>query len=234
MTPTPMGVDAVIFDLDDTLILEYDFVLSGYAAVAQRVAPLLGFPEDGLLRRLTQIYETPDRARAFDTLLTPFGRGDLISTCIDTYRGHTPQIQLTPEAEAVLTHFLQCVPVGVVTDGPLVMQEAKVAALGLRNRGVEVVCTDALGGKDAWKPSPVGLLEVLSRIGVEPARSVYIADNPHKDFIATARAGVLSIRLRHVGQLHYNCEPRYANEPMYEVADLRDVLALINCPQSCC
>lgn len=133
-----------------------------------------------------------------------------------------------PPAEALLLELLDHVKVGVVTDGPLVMQEAKVAALGLRERGLEVVCTDSLGGRETWKPSPIGLVEVLRRLDVAPDRAVYIADNPHKDFLATARAGVHSIRLRHEGQLHADCVPETGAEPEHEIGELTDALTLLS------
>lgn len=230
MTSAPFEVDAVILDLDDTLIREHDFVLSGYAAVAEDLAPVLDAPKQGLLNELVRIYDSPDRSRAFNALLDPYERPDLVRRCIDTYRGHAPDIRLTASAESLLTQLLRRVPVGVVTDGPLVMQEAKVAALGLRERGVDVVCTDALGGKAAWKPSPAGLLEVLARLGTDPDRAVYIADNPHKDFVATARAGVHSVRLRQPGQLHHDCEPEPGAGPEREVTDLADVHPLLRLP----
>lgn len=230
MTWTPIEVDAIILDLDDTLIREHDFVLSGYAAVAKSLAPILNAQESELRTRLSSIYDGPDRARAFNVLLEPFGRPDLVMTCVDTYRSHSPSIALTPSAESFLTQILGRIPVGVVTDGPLVMQEAKVEAVGLRKRGIEVVCTDSLGGKAAWKPSPAGLIEVLRRLDTEPARAVYIADNPHKDFIATARAGVWSIRLRHPGQLHENCTPDIGAEPDLEITDLTEALTALSLP----
>ncbi|GAA8846836.1 HAD family hydrolase [Helicobacter pylori] len=230
MTHSPLEVDAVILDLDDTLIREHDFVLSGYAAVARDLAPTLGVPERAIGDALRGIYDSPDRSRAFDALLEPHGRPDLVRRCIDTYRGHAPSIHLTPSAELLLTELLGRVPVGVVTDGPLVMQEAKVTALGLRDRGVEIVCTDALGGRETWKPSPAGLVEALTRLDAAPHRAVYIADNPHKDFVATARAGVHSVRLRQPGQLHHDCEADPGGEPEQEVRDLRDVVTLLQLP----
>lgn len=227
MTAPVFDVDAVVLDLDDTLIREHDFVLSGYSAVAEALSHELDVPQRDLLDQLNVIYEGPDRSRAFNALLDPFGRADLVTTCIDTYRSHKPRISLTPDAEDLLAGLLTLVPVGVVTDGPLVMQEAKVAALSLRERGVEVVCTDALGGRGAWKPSPLGLHEVASRLGVEAARAVYIADNPHKDFIATARAGMHSIRFRQWGQLHAGCEPEGDGTPDHEITNLADTWAIL-------
>lgn len=230
--PKRIVVDTILLDLDDTLIREHDFVLSGYSAVAAELAPALGIADSDIRSRLIQIYDSPDRSRAFNTLLEPFGRLDLVHSCINTYRTHYPQIELTPSANALLRALDGRVALGVVTDGPLAMQEAKVVALGLRDRCIEVVCTDSIGGKATWKPSPAGILEVLTRLDADPTRAVYIADNPHKDFLASARAGVHSIRLRHEGQLHAACEAEVGGAPDHEISDLIEALDLLVLPTS--
>lgn len=221
-------VEAVVLDLDDTIIREHDYVLSGYAAVAAALSPALSVPESQLLDRLTEIYDGPNRSRAFNALLDPFGRPDLVAACIDSYRCHIPRIGLTDSAEALLTQLLGQVPVGVVTDGPLVMQEAKIEALGLRDRGVKVICTDALGGRQMWKPSPAGLVAVLNDLGAPPRRAVYIGDNPHKDFLAASRAGMHSVRLRQPGQLHASCQAERGADAGAEIPDLADAFSVIN------
>ena len=61
-------VDAVIFDLDDTLYPERAFALSGFSAVADAFQDLLGAPVEAAaeMRRLLDIGH---RQRIFNTLL---------------------------------------------------------------------------------------------------------------------------------------------------------------------
>ncbi|WP_106849629.1 HAD family hydrolase [Blastococcus sp. Marseille-P5729] len=220
-------VDAVILDLDDTLIRERDYVSSGYEAVAKTLEGLLDTPARTLVCRLEAIFDSPDRARAFDAVLAPFGREDLVAQCVETYRSHKPNVELKASAQVLLEQLSGVVALGVVTDGPLVMQEAKVAALQLRERGLKVVCTDSLGGRDAWKPSPIGLIEVFRQLEVRPDRAVYVADNPHKDFLAASRAGTHSVRLQEKGQLHVDCAAPAGGEPEFVVQDLLSILDFV-------
>lgn len=223
-------VDGVILDLDDTLITEHSYVESGYRAVSRWLSPQVGIPEQNLLNRLWAIFDSKDRSRAYDALLGPMGRPDLVADAVGTYRGHEPEIVLTHEATLLLKALHPCCPVAVVTDGPAAMQDAKVQAVGLREAGIHVVLTDELGGRATWKPSPAGLLVAASILGVDPSRCVYVGDNPHKDFLAARRAGMYSIRYRTAGQLHEGCQASDGEGPDLEVTSMAGVLAALRTP----
>lgn len=89
---------AVIFDLDDTLYLEKDFVVSGFRAAAQCLARRLHLDAEELLSQMLQILGTNGRGRVFDTLLaqlkidsTPW-----LPMLLQAYRSHHPTISLFP------------------------------------------------------------------------------------------------------------------------------------------
>lgn len=222
-------VRAVVFDLDDTLVLERDYVRSGYAHVARWLAPRLSVEAESVERELWTIFDSPHRARAYDRLLEMHGVRDarLVEECVDSYRQHAPDIALSASASEILDWCLEHGPVGVVTDGPSAMQEGKVAALGLAERGIEIVISNEISGRRSWKPSSIGIREVCRRMGVPPRHGVYVGDNPHKDFLAARAAGLGSIRYRTTGQLHAAVTPDPGAEPDVEIHDLtelRDVL----------
>lgn len=221
----------VVFDMDDTLFRETEFVFSGYAAVSKRVGPSLGVPSNKVFLELMEIFATPDRSKAFNVLLDRYGREDLINDCVATYRNHRPDISLTQDASFALSACLRYGPVGLVTDGPESMQAAKVEALHLRERGVFVVLSDSLGGRAAWKPSPVGLLEVAHRMQIPTDQLVYVADNPLKDFLAATRAGMKSIRYRAEWQLHARAEAASASaSPTIEIGSLKCLPQVLGLP----
>ena len=60
---------AIVFDLDDTLYPEQAFVFSGYEAVARVFARRLGMSADSLVRRMRDLFGTPDRGRVFDVIV---------------------------------------------------------------------------------------------------------------------------------------------------------------------
>ena len=78
------------------------------------------------------------------------------------------------------------VRLGVFSDYPV---EAKLEALELRNR-FEVTACASDAGIMALKPSPKGLLVACSKLGCEPARTLYVGDRVDVDGEAAQRAGM--------------------------------------------
>ena len=76
----------VIFDLDDTLYSEKQYVRSGYKAVAK----LLG--DEALVDRLWTYFENGNPA--IDELLNELGCIGRKEECLEAYREHIPEIKL--------------------------------------------------------------------------------------------------------------------------------------------
>jgi putative hydrolase of the HAD superfamily len=234
---------AVIFDLDDTLYPEREFVMSGYATVARWCGRMLGLDAQWCQERLRSIYDTPDRARAFDKLLElarperPEGvelthdqARDAVQKMIAVYRCHRPSLHPFPGVPELLSRLGAILPLGLVSDGELTMQERKLDALGLAEIFDTVVFSDALG-REHWKPSPRPLLEAAAHMGCDPAGVVYVADNPAKDFLAARRAGMQGWRLRPEGGVYAHLEPETPEHaPHREISDLQAVEDLVLTP----
>ena len=199
--------EAVIFDLDDTLYAESDYVLSGFKAVSAWAKETLGFSETNTYEELKQLFDDGIRGNTFDLWLRNKGLqpDDWRESMVQAYRDHRPSIALSNEVSELLDELQTSFQVGLITDGYLSVQQRKVTALGLQDRLDCVVYSDALGC-DAWKPSPRPFEEALSRLGVEANRAVYIGDNPAKDFRGAAGLGMATIRVRLPGRLHCDAE----------------------------
>jgi putative hydrolase of the HAD superfamily len=186
----------VVFDLDDTLYPEHDFVASGFQAV------------DALLRArgirrflpvAQQLFQGGLRGRIFDCALEQIGTipsPELVAELIAEYRSHAPRLSLFPDARWVLDHFATST-IGLLTDGFSQTQRNKVRALGIEPRFAAIVYTDDLG-RAHWKPSPAPFEKIASLLGMqhEMHRLVYVADNPKKDFIAPNQLGWTTIRIQ--------------------------------------
>lgn len=184
----------LVFDLDDTLYEELTFVKSGFRAVAQYLNKQYSIPvQTGLEFMIAKL--SSGRGRIFDDLLIHHGiyKKDLVRKCISIYRLHQPEIKLYPEADACLERFRNY-PLYIVTDGNKVVQKNKIKALGLEGRVKFVFITHRYGIKNA-KPSPYCFLKICEREKVTPKEVVYIADNPHKDFVGIKPLGFKTIRI---------------------------------------
>ncbi len=183
------GIQAVIFDLDDTLYSEKDYVKSGYTAVADILPQLPNAYE-----RFWQAFECGKKV--FDTVLGEAGllTSEVLSQCIETYRLHKPKIELY---EGVIGLF-EClhkrgIKIGIITDGRPEGQRNKIEALGLEKMVDNIIITDELGGPSFRKPNDISFRIMQRRLGIPFSNILYVGDNPAKDFIAPRQLGMQSI-----------------------------------------
>jgi len=207
------GLQAVVFDLDDTLYAERDYVFSGFRAVAVRTEKEFGLPAEQSFVELRRLFETGVRGATFDRFLDLYGLStdQNVAAMVQTYRQHKPQISLDDATRALLERLgLRC-RLGLVTDGALDVQRRKVAALDLTGLLDVIVYSDALG-RDAWKPSPKPFHTVLGRLSVDATAALYVGDNPAKDFRGARRVGMSTVRVRRPDGLHRYREPNRAED----------------------
>jgi putative hydrolase of the HAD superfamily len=192
----------VLFDMDDTLYPEHEFVDGGFAAVATWLAPRLGVPADELRARLWTLHGRDGRGRLFDTLLEEHAAGpdpDLVRACLLLYRTHTPRLRPFRGVPALL-ESLQAggVRLGIVSDGTPAVQHRKLAGLGgIAGRFEVVVMTGELG-PDAAKPSPIPFRVACRLLDLVPADVVYVGNDPRKDFAGARDAGLATVRVGRV------------------------------------
>ena len=219
---------AVIFDLDDTLYPERAYVFSGFAAVAEAFKEILGDPTEaaGQMRRL---FDTEHRRRVFNRLLIDRSLTedpDLVSRMITTYRTHRPAIELYRDADAALTRFRKTHKLGLLTDGPTVMQRAKINALKLGPRVEAIILTDELGPEFS-KPHPRSFEQITEQLDVEPGRCTYVADNPAKDFIGPNALGWGTVRVIRPAGVYHDAAPAEGGAAQHRIDALDQLDAVL-------
>lgn len=222
---------AVVFDLDDTLYLERDYVFSGFRAVARWAERTLSVPATLGYRELVQLFDAGVRGHTFDVWLGQHhaDAARYVEAMVEVYRAHTPDIAPFPEVPALLKRLGRVYKLGLVSDGYLDVQRKKFTALNLAAYFDAVVFSD-LWGRAAWKPSRKPFLAVLEGLGrVLPQNAVYVADNPLKDFLGPRQLGMGAIRVRYPAGLHCDAVPpsqMYASAATIpSLLDLEDALA---------
>jgi putative hydrolase of the HAD superfamily len=187
-------VKAVLFDLDQTLYPEADFVRSGFRAVAAHLAERCGGAVTSLTEEMESILWQEGRGRVFDLLRDRHGWGARVApeTLLHLYRTHAPTLRLYADASALLAELPG--PLGLVTDGHPTVQHNKIAALGLATRFSAIVCTADIG-PHAAKPAATGYCVCLERLGVAPEDTAYVGDDAAKDFAAPRALGMRTVRV---------------------------------------
>jgi putative hydrolase of the HAD superfamily len=189
----------VIFDLDDTLYEERQFVRGGFAEVARELERRGAGPADEAQRWLEHYHFAESRAGVFQKLAHRLGFPEAwIPELVALFRAHRPQLALAADAVEVLPRLRRRYRLGCVTDGWADVQRRKVAALGIEPYLDALVVADELG-RDFWKPHARPFRECCALLGVEPAEALVVGDNPERDVAGARAAGLRSARIRRDG-----------------------------------
>ena len=179
-------VRAVVFDLDDTLYSEKDYVRSGFRAVARVLSDV-----DRVYDKLWAAFE--QGLPAIDTVLHQENIRDegRKAACLQAYRGHTPQIALYDGVKHMLEDLRAAgIKLGILTDGRPEGQRNKLEALGLAELVDEIIITDELGGEAFRKPDDIAFRMMQRKLNVPFSAMVYVGDNMSKDFTAPRQLGM--------------------------------------------
>ncbi len=207
----------VVFDLDDTLYAERDYVLSGFKAVGA----LLGDPEAAeKMMAAWQAGEDPYAAVSDSEEET----GRLLAH----YRGHLPEISLRAGAEETLKALqARGVAMAIVTDGRSGSQRQKIKALGLDR----FVAPDLIFiSEETGEPKTGGkaLRSIVSRFP-EASGFFFIGDNPAKDFVVPNRLGWTTVCVAgNGGNIHSQALGQAeGGDPQAIVGSIKDILPLV-------
>ncbi len=214
-------IETILFDLDDTLIVELEWARSGWRLVAEQLASTSGHDVEELERMMATFFAL-DRAHVFDQLAEFLGLdGHARRACIERYRTTPRPLALAPDARAAL-EFAAGRRTGIVTDGALATQRAKVEGAGIASRVEVVVYTDALG-PGCGKPSPAGFVEALRALGTKPESAIYVGDNAAKDFVGPRALGMRSVQVTRAGGVYEGVAAPAGGEPDVVVASLLEL-----------
>lgn len=182
----------VVFDLDDTLYKEIDFVDSGFRHVLRE----LGLDES-LVQQMRDWLV--DGQSVFGELAKASMQAADVgeSRLVELYRNHMPEIKLDTGTRKTLDYLKKSQPgVALITDGRSVTQRNKIEALGLNGYFDIIQISEETG---FTKPHPHNFEQIVAYFGSD-SLYCYVADNPKKDFIAPSELGWLSVMLKDDGR----------------------------------
>lgn len=186
-------IDAVLFDLDETLIdrraaieaflpdqhRRLSDMLQGVSA-ARYTAAFLALEEGGLVDK-SRLYP-----RLADELGLTAGSADLL---LADFRASYPgfaalSVGALDTLAALRRHGLR---LGIVSNGQNVVQSAKIAATGLLSAVDTVVISESVGLR---KPHRLIFELAARRLDTAPARCLFVGDNPEADVMGAEEAGM--------------------------------------------
>ncbi len=187
----------LIFDMDETLYPERQFIRSGFRAVAVDVERRFGVPADAAFEALLRILRRGGRRHALQTLCASFGLpATAVPELVTVIRRHQPALHLPNVSVDVLARArAEGWRLGILTNGLPDVQARKVRALGL-DRLVDVVVYAQEWGSGKGKPERESFDVVRARLDTPPALTVFVGDDPWCDIVGARSAGLHTILLR--------------------------------------
>lgn len=186
----------LVFDMDDTLYLERDYVRSGFYFVDEF---LLKKGIIGFYSKAWSAFLSGYRSNTFNVVLDELNvdySSELITALVKCYRQHDPVISLCEDVALVLNQLKNKYTLGVITDGDITSQKNKFSTLNISEYISKVIFTDALAvNRACWKPHRQSYDDIVDYFNVEHNQCVYIGDNEEKDFITAKKLGWKTIRI---------------------------------------
>jgi putative hydrolase of the HAD superfamily len=147
---------------------------------------------------------------------------------VKVYRAHEPSLTLFPEVRKILPELSSRFKLGLVSDGYLEVQQKKWAALGL-DRYFEAVIFSDTWGRACWKPDHLPYIEAMAKCDIHAAATIYVGDNPLKDFLGANELGMGTVMVRRpAGVYSGDRPPSAAHAPDAEIVNLSGLLELID------
>ena len=182
----------VVFDLDDTIYKEIDFLKSAYRQIAAHLAAQIG---KDIYQEMLQLYE--EKQNVFEVILSKYALHNSSESLLEIYRFHQPTIKCSPYFRRFLQQLKKknC-KIGLITDGRSATQRNKLNSLKI-NRLIDfIVISEEIGTE---KPNKKNYLFFEEQLGKNYLYT-YIGDNPKKDFITPNQLGWQTIGVRDNGR----------------------------------
>lgn len=212
-----MEKKTIVFDLDDTLVKEIDYLKSAFRAIATQLDP----DNETLFDEMFGWYQA--KQDVFGNLENRYEKA-VKDELKHFYRNHFPDFNPLSESRDLLIelkndgHYL-----GLVTDGFSVTQRNKIRALDIGYLFDLIVVSEEFGSE---KPDERNFA-VFSQFGTQ--RYFYISDNVKKDFIAPNKLGWTTVCLLDDGtNIHtqdFNKDLIYLpTEKIYQLSELKSII----------
>ena len=167
----------IVFDLDDTLYKEIDFVKSAYIYINSYINSRFNIDLSKNIKKCLA-----GEVNFFDLINSKLhpDHSFPIEKYLELYRFHYPEIKLSKDTsvffEKILSHNIEF---SIITDGRSISQRNKIKALGLYDLVKNIIISEETG----FEKPHLNNFKILNRI-YSNKKLIYIADNTSKDFLA--------------------------------------------------
>lgn len=214
----------VVFDLDDTLYKERDYVYSALRFAGSWLTNNYQINEAS--ETLLKFFESGEKDPIGKFCHLKGLKTEEVSGLISQVRSHAPLISLDTGASDVIKWLHKAgYSYSILTDGRSITQRRKIEALGLTQVRL-VIISEEIGSE---KPNLKGFEVIQDTIAA--SEYLYIGDNPKKDFIAPKALGWTTVMLKaNEKNIHKQVlEPELSKHPDHIIRTFWQLRRLIEC-----
>lgn len=219
-------IKAVVFDLDDTLISERQYILSGFKVISNEISNMYNLDREEIYEKMINLFEESSK-NVFNRILDYFNikySKDEIMKLINIYRNHKPNIRFYDDVIPSINKIKKYgIKIGIITDGYKETQNKKIDVLNCKTLFDEIIITDELG-KEYWKPHERSYKLMSKKLNVDLSEMVYIGDNEAKDFVTANLLGVKTIRIERINGIYKENLLSNRYKAKYKLDCLEDLL----------
>ena len=210
-----------VFDLDDTLFPEVDYLKSAYRYIASQLAAA---SNSNLYSEMLLRYQKGENV--FEWIINTYGSNTNINMpwLLQQYREHVPQIELPKAAKDFLQQLMLCnIPLGLITDGRSIMQRNKLKSMGIENWFSDIIISEEFGSE---KPDRRNYLFFQNK---HPQKRFYFfGDNTRKDFIVPLQLGWQAFCLKDTSHHIHRQQLTLLSESCHIISSFNDIELLID------
>lgn len=185
----------LVFDLDDTLYYEKEYVLGGFKEVCNYLSMKYYIDFKELYDKCEKILNVYGRGKIFDLLCNEYNIKEDVINLVEIYRNLRPKLELYEDSKYILEFAKKRkINLGLITDGYAKVQWNKIKALKLDCVIDKIIVTDDYG-QGFGKPNKRAYIEMMNYFNADGYESIYVGDNPNKDFISAKELGFKTIRI---------------------------------------
>jgi putative hydrolase of the HAD superfamily len=223
-----MTVEAVCFDLDDTLYDYHQYARMGLRSAANHLEERTGQQFHGEL--LDLYFDDEVTEGTFDVLVDRHDLpDDLVDELVEAYHDATGTLSPYDHTYRLLSQLREEYDLGLITDGR--EGHAKLRRLGVQDYFDAVLVTPQIGRS---KHDPSVFERVLAQLSVPPWAAVYVGDDPRVDFRVPNELHMGTVRLRkgRYAEMEPESEQAAADHEITRLTDLPAVLERVEATEA--
>jgi len=219
-----LRTEAVIFDLDDTLYPENEYVVSAYREISNIVAKDFNQDSNEIFHKLMSFRKEHGDSNVLQRLMGYLGKPHSVSyihdVLVPAYRNCECNLNLLKDAKELLEILEGKVLLGIITNGGSYTQRNKIRLLNIENKFDSIIITGEHFTKEFWKPDSKPFELCINQLNINPSKGIYVGNNPRFDVNGAHKVG-LNVFIR-------NLEVMNEDKASHKYISITSLLDLLN------